>query len=255
MLQEISGHTANADWQRAFVSADALKILRKVTWVVQTSWTAVPAVHVKLSCPAASACHNHLPCITGRRLAAQILGTEHAPQALQCWSTPSSNNNVEQCSLLLLQSVKLQSLAIYFDCDVPLLDPGKRWDLITRERWDELLLPASHTRGCSIPDDQSGAVCSQPPTGGPDQQLHRHQFLLCPVDGMLHYLRRGKQARVLETDAEQEMHLQLKHISVRLHQLQYQSGQKLLQEFDRYAASAPHRNLRPHCRPAAGKLC
>lgn len=31
MLQEISGHTANADWQRAFVSSDALKMLRKVT--------------------------------------------------------------------------------------------------------------------------------------------------------------------------------------------------------------------------------
>ena len=29
-------------------------------------------------------------------------------------------------------------------------------------------------------------------------------------------------------------------------------SQKLLQEFDRYAASAPHRHLRPHCRPQSG---
>lgn len=147
------------------------------------------------------------------------------------------------------QSVRLQTLAIYFDCDIPLLDPGKRWDLITRERWDELLLPASHTMGCSAADTEFGAVYNQASTGQP----HKHQFLLCPVDGTLHYVRRGKQARLLDTDAEQEIHLQLKHISVRLHQLQYQSSQKLLQEFDRYAASAPHRNLRPHCRPAAGK--
>ena len=153
-----------------------------------------------------------------------------------------------------VQSVKLQSLAIYFDCDTPLLSPGKRWDLITRERWDELLLPANHTKACSAaPDADTGAVCSQAPLGGPQQQPQQHQFLLCPVDGTLHYMRRGKQARRLETDAEQEIHLQLKHISLRVHQLQYQSGQKLLQEFDSYAASAPHRNLRPHCRPAAGE--
>jgi hypothetical protein len=37
-----------------------------------------------------------------------------------------------------------------------------------------------------------------------------------------------------------------------VHQLQYQSSQKLLQEFDRYAASAPHRHMRPHCRPNSG---
>lgn len=148
-----------------------------------------------------------------------------------------------------MQSVKLQSLAIYFDCDSPLLSPGKRWDLITRERWDEMLLPSNHTKGCSAaPDAETGAVGSQMVQGG-----LQHQFLLCPVDGTLHYVRRGKQARQLETDAEQESHLQLKHISIRVHQLQYQSGQKLLQEIDRYAASAPHRNLRPHCRPAAGK--
>lgn len=35
MLQEISGHTADADWQRAFVSADALKTLRKVSPCLQ----------------------------------------------------------------------------------------------------------------------------------------------------------------------------------------------------------------------------
>jgi uncharacterized protein YacL (UPF0231 family) len=85
------------------------------------------------------------------------------------------------------------------------------------------------------------------------QQQQQHQFLLCPVDGALQYMRRGKQARLMETDAEQEIHLQLQHISVRVHQLQYQSSQKLLQEFDHYAAGAPHRYLRPHCRPTTGQ--
>lgn len=164
---------------------------------------------------------------------------------------------LKQIPIATLQSVKLQSLAIYFDCDVPLLDPGKRWDLITRERWDELLLPANHTKGCSTHGDHSmgatnGSLSADTAQTSYQQQLH--QFLLCPVDGTLHYMRRGRQARVLETDAEQEIHLKLQSISVRLHQLQYQSGQKLLQEFDTYAASAPYRNLRPQCRPAAGRV-
>jgi hypothetical protein len=84
------------------------------------------------------------------------------------------------------------------------------------------------------------------------QPAVQHQFLLCPVDGTLRYVRRGRAARKSEADAEQEIQLQLVQIGVQVHQLQYQSSQKMLQEFDRYAASAPHRHLRPHCRPSSG---
>lgn len=94
----------------------------------------------------------------------------------------------------------------------------------------------------------AGALSLLPPSSGAVE----HQYLLCPVDGTLRYVRRGRRARLLESDAEQEAHLTLRHISVRLHRLQYVSGQALLQEFDRYTASAPHRHLRPHSRPAAG---
>jgi hypothetical protein len=96
------------------------------------------------------------------------------------------------------------------------------------------------------PEPQPAA---QPP---PQQPAVQHQFLLCPVDGTLRYVRRGRAARKSEADAEQEIHLQLVQIGVQVHQLQYQSSQKLLQEFDRFAASAPHRHLRPHCRPTSG---
>ncbi len=40
VLQEISGHTANADWQRAFVTADALLMLRKARQRVARKRTA-----------------------------------------------------------------------------------------------------------------------------------------------------------------------------------------------------------------------
>jgi hypothetical protein len=165
------------------------------------------------------------------------------PAFLRCW----------------LQLVELKSLCVYFDCDV-LLGKQPRGDLITPQRWDELMLPAHHMQR------QQQALASSPqaawmPSSQSQQQPQpqqqqgvatQHQFLLCPVDGKLRYVRRKKDARLLESDAGQEMHLQLQDISVRLHQLQYQSSQKLLQEFDRYAASAPHRHLRPHCRPQSG---
>jgi hypothetical protein len=163
----------------------------------------------------------------------------------------------------MLQGVQLKSLAVYFDCDKPLMDPGHRWDLITASRWDELMLP---TNQIQIQQQQQAQKVSAPAAAWvasaagklpeqqqqPKQQAPQHQFLLCPVDGTLRYLRRGRAARKSESDAEQEVHLQLVQIGVQLHQLQYQSGQKLLQEFDRYAASAPHRHLRPHCRPTSG---
>lgn len=165
---------------------------------------------------------------------------------------------------MMVQCVQLKSLAVYFDCDKPLLDPGKRWDLITVGRWDELLLPANQFNNGSQQQQQLSSapaaawVASSADSAPPPQQQqlqqpqqpYQHQFLLCPVDGTLRYVRRGRAARKLETDAEQEVQLQLVQIGLQVHQLQYQSSQKLLQEFDRYAASAPHRHLRPHCRPA-----
>jgi hypothetical protein len=147
------------------------------------------------------------------------------------------------------------------------MDPGHRWDLITASRWDELMLPANQIKiqqqqqqqqqAQKVPAAAAAWVASAP--GKPPEQQQQpkqptpqHQFLLCPVDGTLRYVRRGRAARKSESDAEQEVHLQLVQIGVQLHQLQYQSSQKLLQEFDRYAASAPHRHLRPHCRPTSG---
>jgi hypothetical protein len=158
----------------------------------------------------------------------------------------------------LLQGVQLKSLAVYFDCDKPLMDPGHRWDLITASRWDELMLPANQISRTTQQQQQqvaapAAAWVAGAPGKPPEPQPPQHQFLLCPVDGTLRYVRRGRAARKSESDAEQEIHLQLVQIGVQLHQLQYQSSQKLLQEFDRYAASAPHRHLRPHCRPNSGR--
>lgn len=184
---------------------------------------------------------------------------------------------------LWLQCVQLKSLAVYFDCDKPLMDPGKRWDLITISRWDELMLPSrqmNQSQGLKQLKDQDKEEQKVAAAAAPvaawvapatdqgvqqqtqqqqvqqqqEQEQHPHQFLLCPVDGMLRYVRRGRTARNSAADAEQEIHLQLVQIGMQLHQLQYQSSQKLLQEFDRYAASAPHRDLRPHCRPTTGML-
>lgn len=166
-----------------------------------------------------------------------------------------------------MQGVQLKSLAVYFDCDKPLMDPGHRWDLITASRWDELMLPANQLnkptqqqQPTQQPATPAAAWVAGAPAQPPPQQQQpkqppqppQHQFLLCPVDGTLRYVRRGRAARRSESDAEQEVHLQLVQIGLQVHQLQYQSSQKLLQEFDRYAASAPHSHLRPHCRPTSG---
>jgi len=166
-----------------------------------------------------------------------------------------------------LQCVQLKSLAIYFDCDKPLLEPGKRWDLITVTRWDDLMLPAKQLSSSQQATQQqqqaaapaaawvassTGSTPPQQQQAAPQHSPAQHQFLLCPVDGTLRYVRRGRAARKDEKDAEQEVQLQLVQIGVQVHQLQYQSSQKLLQEFDRYAAGAPHRHLRPHCRPSTG---
>jgi hypothetical protein len=106
----------------------------------------------------------------------------------------------------------------------------------------------SQQQGKAIPAVAAAGAASATAAG----PVSEHQFLLCPVDGRMMYVRRGANARLLESDAAQEMKLELSSISVRLAQLQYVSTQKLLKEFDRYAAGAPHRHLRPTCRPASG---
>ncbi len=78
--------------------------------------------------------------------------------------------------------MSLQSLSIYFDCDKPLLQPGKCWSALGRDDWDAMLLPG---------DQQPGKA--------------DHQYLLCPVDGDMTYVRRGPRARLVETDAAQEV--------------------------------------------------
>jgi len=126
--------------------------------------------------------------------------------------------------------VSLQSLAIYFDCDQPLLAPTKKWNLLDAREWDAMLCPSTH-----------------------DAKLD-HQHLLRPVDGTMLYVRRGPAACASESDAAHQVDLKLVSISVGLHQLQYVSGQKLLKVFDEYQIRAPHSFLRPHCRPVTGAI-
>lgn len=108
------------------------------------------------------------------------------------------------------------------------MDQKKNLTLLDTLEWDQLLLPDKHVRSSN------------------------HQYLLSPVDGTMRYTRRKASARVAETDAQQEVELQLQNISIGLHQMQYSSGRKLLETFDMYQATAPHRHLRPHCRPSSG---
>jgi vacuolar protein sorting-associated protein 13A/C len=259
LLSEISAHTAGDDWRRTFVTADALQTLRKVRGARRGGGGGPGGGKA----PGCSGAHIMWACTPPCTPACLSVG----------W----------------LQVVQLTSLAVYFDCDMALLEPGKRWDLITLARWDELMLPAHHapsgsSHPAALPAGGGGSSSSLGGSSGggaaptslpikqqagrlaaawvagdpvqpgkqPQQQPAAHQFLLCPVDGTLRYVRRGRRARVLESDAAQEAHLHLQQIGVQLHQLQYRSSRKLLQEFDSYAASAPHRHLRPHCRPAAG---
>jgi hypothetical protein len=63
-----------------------------------------------------------------------------------------------------MQAVVLKQLCAYFDVDAPLYQPSRRWSLLDPAEWDELFLPAKQ--------------------GG-----REHQYLLCPVDGDMRYVR------------------------------------------------------------------
>lgn len=68
--------------------------------------------------------------------------------------------------LLRPQAVVLQQLCAYFDVDAPLYQPSRRWSLLDPAEWDQLFLPAN-------------------------QGSRDHQYLLCPVDGDMRYIRRS----------------------------------------------------------------
>lgn len=116
---------------------------------------------------------------------------------------------------ILRKAVQLKRLSIYFDVDTPLLQPAREWGELQPGEWDALFLPgiAAPPEGQPapalpvLPDAGAGAEGG---SEGPPERV----YVLMPVDGKLSYLRRGRKAQAVESDAKQEADLALQDISL-----------------------------------------
>ena len=116
---------------------------------------------------------------------------------------------------VLRKVAQLKRLSVYFDVHARLWQPGKLWPELKPAEWDELFLP-----GVALPADMlegGQADGAEPGPSPPDAEAGDsllRTYVLQPVDGSLRYLRRGRQARTEESQAVQEVDLQLRVISV-----------------------------------------
>ncbi len=132
---------------------------------------------------------------------------------------------------VLRKAAQLKRLAVYFDVHERLWQPGKPWLELKPAEWDVLFLP-----GVALPAEAPAGTDEVPAAGehagsGPDasggSRGPERAYVLQPVDGSLRYLRRGRRARTKESQAVQEVDLQLRVISV--HFSRTQDAQRLAQ--------------------------
>ena len=104
-----------------------------------------------------------------------------------CWRCP-----------LHTQASELRRLALYFDVGTKLWHTETPWTDLRPAQWDELFLPS----------------ISAGEGGGRDAPVHT--YVLRPLDGRTHYLRRGPKARGSEDEAVQQADVGLDAVSVHL---------------------------------------
>ena len=122
---------------------------------------------------------------------------------------------------VLRKLAQLKQLSVYFDVHAKLWQPGKPWPELKPGEWDDLFLPgvaaaAEMLEAGKADEAQPSASTAAGPDAPGDAEggaLVR-TYVLQPVDGSLRYLRRGHKARTEETQAVQEVDLQLRVISV-----------------------------------------
>ena len=120
---------------------------------------------------------------------------------------------------VLRKAAQLKRLAVYFDVHARLWQPGKPWLELKPAEWDALFLPgvalpAEAAVGGSAGSDAGPAAGTDAGSGPCDGSGPMRAYMLQPVDGSLRYLRRGRRARTEESQAVQEVGLQLRVISV-----------------------------------------
>lgn len=100
------------------------------------------------------------------------------------------------------QASQLRRFAVYFDEGKPLWEPKKAWKDMLAYDWDQLFktgIAASNQQQRDPQQDPSGAS--------------QRMYMIKPIDGQLHYLRRGKNVRQGESEAIQEAGFDLQSIS------------------------------------------
>ncbi len=122
---------------------------------------------------------------------------------------------------VLRKLAQLKRLAVYFDVRAQLWQPGKAWPELKPAEWDSLFLPGVAATAEALEGGKADgrqlaagteAMASPPEEGGDGAPVRT--YVLQPVDGSLRYLRRGRQARTEESQAVQEVDLQLRVISI-----------------------------------------
>ena len=127
---------------------------------------------------------------------------------------------------VLRKAAQLKRLSVYFDVHARLWQPGKPWVELKPAEWDALFMPgvalpadavrsldAAGTDAARAAGTDAGLGPSPADGATPSRELVR-TYVLQPVDGSLRYLRRGRRARTEESQAVQEVDLQLRVISV-----------------------------------------
>ena len=134
---------------------------------------------------------------------------------------------------VLRKAAQLKRLSVYFDVHARLWQPGKPWVELKPAEWDALFLPGVAAPVQNIQEGNAGTDATPaegmdaglvPPAMAGSSPGPMRAYVLQPVDGSLRYLRRGRQARTEESQAVQEVDLQLRVISVHFSRAQAAHG-------------------------------
>lgn len=118
---------------------------------------------------------------------------------------------------VFLQASELKRLAVYLDVHATLWEPPKPWADMQRQDWNDLFLGAITAGAPAAPTKPTSDVAAETAAEGKAvAERDVHMYVLKPVDGQLHYTRRGRNVRKDESLAIQEAHVNLHAISLHI---------------------------------------
>lgn len=107
---------------------------------------------------------------------------------------------------------------MYLDVHATLWQPPKPWADMQRQDWNDLFLGAITAGAPAAPTKPMSDVAAETAAeeGKAVAERDVHTYVLKPVDGQLHYTRRGRNVRKDESLAIQEAHVNLHAVSLHI---------------------------------------